>query len=81
MQLPNRLISSEQDNLKELALSPPKDSSTELTAERVAEALQDLRQDLWRAHLERVTYFLIYECVIILWVSSRHFKGDIVKLL
>ncbi|KAL7985443.1 hypothetical protein Chor_004013, partial [Crotalus horridus] len=46
-------LNREQDNLKELALSQPKDSSTELTAERVAEALQDLRQDLWRAHLER----------------------------
>lgn len=73
MQLPNRFISSEQDNVKELALSQPKDCSTELTAERVAEALQDLRQDLWRAHLQLVTSLLVYEYVI-LWVASRHFK-------
>ncbi|XP_034270022.1 centrosome-associated protein CEP250 isoform X1 [Pantherophis guttatus] len=45
-------LNREQDNVKELALSQPKDCSTELTAERVAEALQDLRQDLWRAHLQ-----------------------------
>lgn len=81
MQLPNRFISSEQDNVKELALSQPKDSSTELTAERVAEALQDLRQDLWQAHLQLVTSFLVYECVIVLWVASRHFKGNVIKLL
>ncbi|XP_025022925.1 centrosome-associated protein CEP250 [Python bivittatus] len=46
-------LNREQDNMKGLALSQPKDSSTELTVERVAEALQDLRQDLWRAHLDR----------------------------
>ncbi|XP_070601063.1 centrosome-associated protein CEP250 isoform X2 [Erythrolamprus reginae] len=41
-----------RDNAKELDLSEPKDSSTELTAERVAEALQHLRQELWQVHLE-----------------------------
>ncbi|XP_063153373.1 centrosome-associated protein CEP250 isoform X2 [Candoia aspera] len=46
-------LKREQGNMKGLALFQPKDSSTELTVERVAEALQGLRQDLWRAHLER----------------------------
>ncbi|KAG8131908.1 hypothetical protein E2320_009795 [Naja naja] len=50
--LSTSFLNREQDNMKELAFSQPKDSSTELTAERVAEALHDLRQDLWRAHLQ-----------------------------
>ncbi|XP_026553497.1 centrosome-associated protein CEP250 isoform X3 [Pseudonaja textilis] len=50
--LSTSFLNREQDNMKELAFSQPKDCSTELTAERVAEALQDWRQDLWRAHLQ-----------------------------
>lgn len=40
-----------------LALPPLKDLSTEISVERVAEAIQNLRRDLWQARLERVTFF------------------------
>ncbi|XP_077191292.1 centrosome-associated protein CEP250 isoform X2 [Paroedura picta] len=43
----------EQDNVKGMALLQLKDLSTELTVERVAEAIQDLRQNVWHARRER----------------------------
>ncbi|XP_053101259.1 centrosome-associated protein CEP250 isoform X3 [Hemicordylus capensis] len=46
-------LNREQDNVTGLTLPQLTDLSTELTVERVAEAIQDLRQDLWQARLER----------------------------
>ncbi|KAF7238995.1 hypothetical protein EYD10_14377 [Varanus komodoensis] len=46
-------LSKEQDNKTGLAIPQLKDFSSELTVERIAEAIQDLRQNLWQAHLQR----------------------------
>nr|XP_056701511.1 centrosome-associated protein CEP250 [Euleptes europaea] len=43
----------EQGDVKGMAVLQLKDLSTELTVERVAEAIQDLRQDVWHARRER----------------------------
>lgn len=54
MLLKKDLIFPEKDNVMGLPLSQTKDFPREITVERVAEAIQNLRQDLWRTHLERV---------------------------
>lgn len=54
--------------MKGMPLLHVKDLSIEFTVEKVAEAIQDLRQDVWHARRERVMFFLIL-CCHPLWVS------------